>query len=57
MTNRMESLNLNAFTSGLMVGTRHSSLPERHWEKVNDLKVILDIVVAVGNVQLALGDA
>lgn len=56
MTNRMESLNPNAFTSGLAVGTRHSSLPERHWEKVNDLRVILDIVVAVGNVQLALGD-
>lgn len=59
LTNRthgVESVSPNVLTSGLVMGTKPSSLPEGHWEKVNELKVILGIVVASGNVQLVQGN-
>lgn len=56
MTNGMESFNPSVLASGPMMATS-TPLSSRHWEKVSDLRVIFDIVVAVGNVQLGLGNA
>ena len=56
MTNRLEKLNQNVLTCGIMIGTRPSSSPEEHWEKVSGFSFISDIVFAIHKIQPVLGD-